>query len=336
MRRDGGEPVLRGEALHYDIKQVLGLPRLPDWLRALPPDDEALARHWASVRAFAASPELDEAANELRRQALAWAEPRVERACDLELLPRLGYPAVDILWLQEGVEAYFASLPRLLLVCGHCQYVSAAGNATKEHLGPSHMGWSRTSGATLVLQDMQRTLRVPMLPPEWELLGNLPTYLYHLWPSLRAVLRDAESQAERQAAAAASITSEALLAPPTPNHQPPAPVRVAAAAAHQSLPLQFLLITVVALRLGKASAEYSRARHGTATAHVAEPTDGAETTHGGEPTLGREPTHNGDPGIRLEPAHGDGGPGLDGTNGADTGHNTQQTARGRDPAPCHT
>jgi hypothetical protein len=287
--------VLRGEALQYDMKQVLGLPRLPDWLRVTPPDDEGLAKHWADVRAFATSPDLDAAANELRRQALAWAEARVEPGCDLDLLPRLGYPAVDIVWLREAVEAYFAGLPRLLIVCGHCQYVAAAGSATKAHLAPSHMGWTRTSGVTLVLQDMQRTLRIPALPPEWALLGQLPTYLYHLWPSLRAVLRDVESQAEMQAAAAASITAEALAI-----SEAQVPVRVEAAAAQQSLPLQFLLVTVVAVRLGLTAAAFSRSgQHGQTAA------DG-------------------------------GGPGLDGTGSAETGHNTKQTARGRDPAPCHT
>lgn len=303
----GVKPVLRGEALQCDMKHVLGLPGLPAWLQALPPDDECIARHWADVRAFATAPELDDAANELRRQALAWAEQRVEPGCDLDLLPRLGYPTVDIVWLRDGVEAYFAGLPRLLLVCGLCPYAAAAGGATRARLATSHMGWSRTSGVTLVLQDMQRTLRVPMLPPEWELLGKLPTYLYNLWPSLRAVLRDAESQAERQAAAAASLTAQTPFAPAEPDGQVHVPARVEAAAAQQSLPLQFLLMTVVAVRLGLTTPEYSR------------------------PGLRRESSPQGG-----NPAPRGTDPGLDGTNRADTGHNTQQTARGRDPAPCHT
>ena len=267
---------MRGEALQYDMKRVLGLPRLPDWLQPSPAAGEALARHWTAVRPFAVSREFDDAANELRRQALRWAEARVEPGCDLELLPRLGYPAVDILWLREAVETYFAALPRLLLISGSFQDVAATAEGTKGPTDSSDLGWTRVNGVSLVLQDMQRTLRAPALPPEWGLLGQLPTYLYHLWPSLRAVLRDAEAQVDT---AALSL--------------PDAQAGPEAARTWQALALQFLLLTVVAVRLGIRNADYYR---------------------------------------RTELL----GPGLDAPARADTGHHPQPSARGRDPAPCHT
>lgn len=266
----------RGEALQYDMKRVLGMPRLPAWLEAGPTSAEPLARLWAEVRPFATSPALEEAATELRRQALAWAEARVEPGCDLDLLPRLGYPTVDILWLREAVEAYFAAWPRLLVLCSAWQELAAAGEATKASANSSHLGWHTVSGVALVLQDMQRTLRLPEVPPEWGLLGQLPTYLYHLWPSLRALLREAEADA--------GTTALSL------------PESVAGTAGMRlwpTLALQLLLLTVVAVRLGIRTVTYERSQDVL-------------------------------------------GPGLDAPARAETGHNKRETARGRDPAPCHT
>lgn len=286
----------RGEALQHDMKQVLGLPRLPAWLQPSADDDEVLARRWTEVRAFAASPDVDVAANELRRQALAWAKQRVEPGCDLDLLPRLGYPAVDVLWLREAIETYFAALPRLLIVCGCFHELASAGEATNPGLDSSDLGWSRAAGVSLVLQDMQRTLRTAHLPPEWTVLGQLPTYLYHLWPSLRAVMREAEAQAGIALDALPSLATLPSLREAVAGHAAPTDAAVSSPVVTrlaQALPLQFMLLTVIAVRLGIRKAEYGRGQHAR-------------------------------------------GLGLEARTRVETGHNTLETDRGRDPAPCHT
>lgn len=191
----------KAAALFDDIKQVFEVGHLHGVFRALGPFPDDLERVWKAMRPNALSPAFDSAANQIRAEALRMVAPFPTVGCDLPLLARLGYLQGDIDHLRSGAATFHYLNPQLLI------WVAAARSLLQRPLGqsPAPKGLDAPPpGNPLIIhlvppewappevaaryRGLQQLLGAPMVHSEFQFLGGVPSYLYHLYPALQQLV----------------------------------------------------------------------------------------------------------------------------------------------------
>lgn len=186
-------------ALFEEIRQTLGVPLVAKMFQALAAHPRFLELHWQAVKPALAADEFYRCAARLRAQAYTWAHNyfRIPDLChDLEA-EQFSDGAKEE--LGRVVDLFFHLNPVLLMLLA-IQTRAFGGPVGKQEATPKPtrppqfperpvMVREETAPEPIrkIFEEIRRTLRLPLLPDDYEALARWPGFLRPYWEVVRGM-----------------------------------------------------------------------------------------------------------------------------------------------------